>query len=128
MVRRMLLIAFVMMLVFSASQVFAEYNTETVVRVMRGNVKLMGQLKSAIADKDSFTAADAFMELARGANKIKDYTPKRGSSDDWKKTNEQLINTAFRGIGALAAGNWEGVAEAYAEIGGLGKKGHSNHR
>ena len=128
MVRKGLFIAVILMLVFSASQAFAEYKTGEVIKIMRGNVKLMGQLKKAVAEKYSFGAADAFMELARGSNAIKDYTPKRGSASDWKSTHEALVKAAFRGIGALAADDWDGVNAAFAEIGAANKRGHGDHK
>jgi hypothetical protein len=128
MLRKGLFIAVILMLVFSASQAFAEYKTGDVIKVMRGNVKLMGQLKRAIADKDSFAAADAFMSLARGSNSIKGYTPKRGSARDWKATHEGLIKAAFRGIGALATDDWDGANKAFGEIAASNKRGHSNHK
>ena len=126
--KKLILISMVIMLAFTSVQVFADYDSDTVVAVMRDNLSSMGALKSAVANSDFYEAAQAFMALAEGSYKIKDFTPYRGTQADWTATHEALINAAFEGIGACGLQDIDGVKTAMAKIGAFNKGGHGDHK
>ncbi len=126
--KRLSISILLLVFLFSSVQVFAEYSRSKVVKVMRNNLKMMRQLKTAEENEDFFSAAEAFMEIAQGSNTIKDYDPKRGPQSAWNNTHLSMINTAFGGIGACGNEDIEAVREAIAAISALNAQGHSAHK
>jgi len=68
------------------------------------------------------------MELAKGSNSIKDFTPRKGSQVKWKTIHENLIKAAFLGIGACGKKDIKGLNSSISKIVALNKEGHSNFR
>ena len=126
--KKLILLSVFLFLAFASVQVFADYESDTVVAVMRTNLSSMGALKSAVANGDFYGAAQAFMAFAEGSNKIKDFTPYRGTQAEWTATHEALINAAFEGIGACGRQDLGGVNAAFAKIGEYNKAGHGSHK
>ncbi len=126
--KRLSIFVLLLVFLFSSAQVFAEYSRSKVVRVMRNNLKMMKELKTAAENEDFFAAAEAFMEIAQGSNTIKDYDPKRGPQSAWNNTHRAVIKAAFGGIGAAGNEDLEAVREAIAAIGALNSQGHSAHK
>jgi hypothetical protein len=113
----------VVLLLF-ATQSFAEYDKEMVVKVMKANGANMGAIKKASADGDFFSAAEKLMEIAQSMKSLDAVTPKKGAKEQWDKIHGDLINAAFRGIGACGEGDSEKLNAAMGEIGALIKEGH----
>ena len=126
--KRLSISVLLLVFLFSSTQVFAEYDRTQVVKVMRNNAKMMRQLETAAENEDFFAIAEAFMELARGSNAIKDYDPKRGAQSAWKKTHLELIRAAFDGIGYCANEDTEAISDVIADIGALNSQGHMAHK
>ena len=116
------LLAVVFVLV--ATQGFAEYDKEMVVKVMKANGASMGAIKKASADGDFFTAAEKLMEIAKAMKSLDAVTPKKGAKEEWDKIHGDLIKAAFRGIGACGEEDSEKLNAAMGEIGALIKEGH----
>ena len=124
MIRKISLTVMVAVLMLVAVQAFAEYDRPVVVDAMRMNGKAMGQLNKSIQDKDFFGIADAFFKLAVSSNTIKDFTPPKGSAEQWKEIHTSLVKAAFRGIGAVSAEDLDGIQKAFGEIRAFNNQGH----
>jgi hypothetical protein len=111
-----------------AGLVYAEYDKDLVVGVMRASGSLLGELNKAVGEGNYYTAAEKFMAIAKNIKSIEDVTPVKGNKADWDSIHNDLIKAAFRGIGACGDGNKEKVTAAVGEIGALIKKGHTLFR
>ena len=118
----------VVVLMFAAAHAFAEYDRNVVVEAMRANAKWMGQLNRTIQAGDFFGIAEAFFGLATEAEKVRDFTPPKGSAMQWKDIHTSLIKAAFRGIGAVATEDLDGIQKAFGEIRALNMQGHGSFR
>lgn len=107
-----------------AGLAFAQYDKDLVVGVMRANGALMGEVNKAIGEGDFFTAAVKFMDIAQNMKTLDTVKPKKGSKAEWDAIHGDLINAAFRGIGACGEEDKDAVSAAVGEIGALIKKGH----
>ena len=126
--KRNLLLIVVAALLLVSLQSFAEYNKGAVVKVMRGNVKLMGQIKKTIAADEFLEAADHFWAIAQGMRSIRKYDPRRGAQSAWDDTLENFVRAAYRGIGAAGSKNIDGLNTALKELSDLNKQGHRAHK
>ncbi|UCB47366.1 MAG: hypothetical protein JSV25_08150 [Spirochaetota bacterium] len=108
--------------------VFADYNKEAVVKVMRENGALMGELKQAAQNGDYFAAAEALMGIAKGMKSLDAIAPLKGSKAEWDRIHGELINAAFKGIGACGERNGEKLNKYINEVGALIGKGHGMFR
>jgi hypothetical protein len=122
------LIGFVVVFMMISAHVFADYNKEAVVKVMRANGAFLGALKQAAQSGDYFAAAEALMGIAKGIKSLDAITPGMGSKAEWDRIHGDLINAAFKGIGACGEKNGEKLNKYIGEISGLLKKGHSMFR
>ena len=77
--KRVYLIIAVIVLLLSTPQLFAQYNRDAVVSAMRNNVRLLGEINSALNAKDFFTTGVKLMELAEEANSLAKLAPPSGS-------------------------------------------------
>ena len=111
-----------------AELAFAQYDKDLVVGVMRANGALMGEVNKAIGAGDFFTAAERFMDIAQNMKTLDTVTPKKGSKAEWDAIHGDLINAAFRGIGACGEENKDASSAAVGEIGALIKKGHGIYK
>ena len=114
----------VVTLVLFATQAFAEYNKDAVVKTMQGNMANLGAIKDAAGKGDFFTAADKLMEVAKAFKSLDAVTPVKGVKADWDRIHGALIKAAFKGIGACGEGDAAKVNAALGEIVGLMKEGH----
>ncbi len=116
----------VMALTGLMTEVFAEYNKEEVVKIMRSNGASMGKLKkiTGAEEKDFFAAAEILMDIAKSMKSLEKMTPKKGSKEEWDKIHSTLIKAAFKGIGACGEEDAEKLGTALGEIGNLIKEGH----
>ena len=121
-------IGIVLLLLILASPLFAEYNRDLVVKVMRGNVALLGKLKNNASKRNFFNAAENLMELAKGSKSIENFTPRKGLQSKWKEIHGSLIKAAFQGIGASAEQDIKGLNASISKIVALNREGHSLFR
>lgn len=113
---------------FSTSALFAEYNSAAVVAVMRGNLANINAAAAATESGDYFQAAVHFMEVAEGMNSIKHFEPYRGSKADWDANIESVVETSFMAIGACGAEDLGKVNELIGKLWELNKKGHGENK
>lgn len=125
--RYILSVCLVVLMVF-ATQVFAEYDKDMVVKVMRSNGAAMGDLKKAAEDGEFFMAAEKLMEIAKNMKSLEKMTPTKGSKEDWDKNHGAIIKSAFKGIGACGDEDAEALNTYIGEIGALIKEGHGMFR
>lgn len=109
-------------------RVFAQYNRELVVSVMRDNVRLMGDINSAARTEDFYTAAVRLMELAEGFKSLEAVSPPKGSKAEWDRIHNELIEAAFRGIGACGERDGNKLQAEIAVILALNQEGHAKFR
>jgi hypothetical protein len=105
-----------LVLLLVTPQLFAQYNRDVVVGVMRGNVRLLGEINNALGAEDYYTTALKLMELAEGFKVLEQSAPPRGSKAEWERIHRESIAAAFRGIGACGE---EDTGKVQAEIGRL---------
>ena len=118
----------VIVLALFATQVFAEYDKEMVVKAMKANGANMKAVNQAAKDGDFFTAAEKLMEIAIAMKSLDAVTPNKGSKEQWDTIHGNLINAAFRGIGACGEEDSEKLNAAIGEIGAFIKEGHGIFR
>lgn len=120
---------FVLIIVLvTATAVFAEYDSQTVVAVMRGNIAHINAAAEATDSGDFFTAAGEFMALAEGMNSIKEFEPYRGDKADWDDNIEAVVAAAFQAIGACGLEDADAVHEQINTLWALNKKGHGDNK
>lgn len=126
--RKTTVIGIILLMFIFAAPLFAEYNKSLVIKIMRNNVSLLTNLKRNVKEQNFFSAAENLMDLAKGSNTIKDFTPRKGSQLKWKQIHENLIKAAFRGIGAIAEKDIKGINASILKIVALNREGHSLFR
>jgi hypothetical protein len=126
--QKIILISALLTFLFAGLSAYAEYDREQVVSVMRANVRLLGEAKKAAGAKDYFAAAESLMEMARGMRSIREFSPPKGDAGQWRKTIDDVVNAAFKGIGAAGMRDDAGLAAAVAELGRLSGVGHGQFR
>ena len=124
--KRIYLIAIAIILLLVTPQLFAQYDRDTVVAVMRNNVKLLGAINNAVKAEDFYTAAVKLMELAEGHKTLEQIPPPRGSRAEWNRMQGELIDAAFRAIGACAERDAKGVQAEISKIIALRNQGHGS--
>jgi hypothetical protein len=118
----------VIALLLIAPQVFAQYNRDAVVPVMRNNVKLLGEINAALKAEDFYITAVKLMELAEGMKTIEQNPPPGGSRAEWNRIYDELIAAAFRGIGACGEEDAQKVQAEIANIIALRNEGHGKFK
>jgi hypothetical protein len=126
--KRIFFVVAVMVLLLITPQLFAQYNREAVVSAMRDNVRLLGEINSALNAKDFYTTGVKLMELAKISNSLAQMSPPRGSQAGWTRIHNESAAAAFRAIGACGE---EDAAKVQNEIGklvALRNEGHGMFR
>jgi hypothetical protein len=116
----------VLVLLLSATQLFAQYDRD--VEAMHNNVRLLGEINSALNAKDFYTTGLRLMELAQNTHSLSQMAPPRGPQAEWTRIQSAITATAFRAIGACGE---EDAAKVQAEIGkilALRNEGHGTFR
>jgi len=126
--KRFYLIFAVLVLLLITPQLFAQYNRDVVVSVMRNNVRLLGEINSALNAKDFYTTGLKLMELAEGSNSLKQMAPPRGSKAEWTRIHKETAAAAFRAIGACGEEDSAKVQAEIAKIVALRNEGHGKFR
>jgi hypothetical protein len=120
----------ILLFVLAAFQATAHQGTdhEKLVEAMHKNQELMGQLGNAVKAGEYFIAAETLMEIAKIMKSLETITPEKGSKEDWDNLHQDLIEAAFKGIGACADEDSETLKAYIREISGLIKEGHGIFR
>lgn len=126
--KRFYLVVAVLALLLVTTQVFAQYNRNAVVSVMRSNVRLLGEANTALNAGDFYTTGLKLMELAEGMKTLEQTPPPRGSKAEWNRIYNELIAAAFRGIGACGEEDAQKVQAEIANIIALRNEGHRRFR
>jgi hypothetical protein len=111
-----------------ASVGFAGYNREAVVATMQANAQNMGAIKAAMENQDYFATAEALMAVAVATKPMLEQDPPKGSKAEWDRIHSEIIEAAFRGIGACADENMDAVGAQVGKIGSLIGEGHNLFR
>ncbi len=126
--RKMVGTGILAVLLLTAGQVFADYDREAVVAVMRENQSLLGGLKEASAGGAFDAAAARLWSLATGMQSIQRFTPRKGDKADWDRTLDRFVSTAWRGIGACGQKDAAGLDAVIGELSALMQQGHAAFR
>ena len=122
--RVVLVVGLVVMMMFAATQVFAQYDEAKVKGVMKTAMTAMGEVGKAAESKEFYVAAEKLMTIAQAFKSLESVTPEKGTKEEWDNNHQTLINAAFKGIGACGEEDQAKLNAAIAEIGGLMKAGH----
>jgi len=122
--RVLLVVGLVVMMMFAATQVFAEYDEAKVKEAMKAAAGAMGELGKAAESKEFYTAAEKLMTIAQAFKSLESVTPEKGTKEEWDKNHQTLIKAAFKGIGACGEEDQAKLNAAIAEIAGQMKAGH----
>ena len=126
--RRLYTMAVVIVLALITPQLFAQYNQEAVVTVMRSSYRLIGEINAAADSEQFYTAAVKLMELAEGFKTLEQTPPPRGSRAEWDRIHNDLIAAAFRGIGACGRGDGKALKAEISTIMALNQEGHGKFK
>ena len=113
-----------LVLLLITPQLFAQYNREAVVSVMRNSYQLIGEINTAANANDYYTTAVKLMELAEGFKTLEQTPPPRGSRAEWNRIHDELIQAAFRGIGACGDRDSKALQAEISKIMALNQEGH----
>jgi threonine synthase len=84
----------------------------------------MTDIQTKLAVRDYYGTAESFMEIARLIKKLDSIVPMRGEKAIWDLNHRNLINAAFKGIGACGAQNDAAIKEAIQELIKYRTEGH----
>ena len=126
--KRFYIVVAVLVLLLVTPQLFAQYNRNAVVSVMRNNVRLLGEVNAALNAGDFYITALKLMELAEGMKTLEQTPPSGGSKAEWNRIYNELIAAAFRGIGACGEEDTQKVKAEIANIVALRNEGHRRFR
>ena len=127
--RKALILSFLLLFFLGISvQIFADYDRNAVVNVMRSNGTLLGEVQQAAKSGDFYRAAQKLMAIAENMKALDAYTPPRGSKAQWDRNHWDLVKAAFRGIGACGEEDIDKLNTAIGEISGYIREGHSKFR
>ena len=89
---------------------------------------VLDAVSKAAKQEDYLAAGQALMKLAEGAISVKEFTPPKGSADEWEATWDAFIMAAFKGIGACGEEDENGLNDAIKALKKLNGQGHKEHR
>ena len=126
--RRFFFVVLVIVLLLITPQLFAQYNRDAVVSVMRNSYKLIGEINAAAGANDFYTTAVKLMELAEAFKTLEQTPPPRGSRSEWDRIHNELIEAAFRGIGACGERDSKALQAELSKIMAYNQEGHSKFK
>ena len=118
-----LLVTFVSLFLF-IPPAFSAYDSAAVKAVMEKMPQHMADIQAKSAGRDYYGAAEGFMEIARLFKKLDVIAPAKGEKAIWDQVHRNLINAAFKGIGACGAQNDAAIKEAVQELIKYRTEGH----
>jgi len=125
---KIILAVSLVLLVGLTPALFAQYDKDAVVKVMRGNLAAVQALNTAVNAKDFYTAAVKLMELAGDSKALLEVNPPKGDKAEWDRIHNALILAAFRGIGACGTQNLDALKTEVGTVMALMKEGHTKFR
>ena len=84
--------------------VFAQYEKDAVVAVMRNNVAQLAAARDASGKGDLIAAGVALADIARSMHSIKRFVPNKGDKAAWDKTLDAVVLAALKGAGRQRKG------------------------
>ena len=103
---------------------FSAYDSAAVKAAMEKMPQHMTDIQTKLAARDYYGAAEGFMEIARLFKKLDVIAPVKGEKAIWDQVHRNLINAAFKGIGACGAQNDAAIKEAIQELIKYRTEGH----
>lgn len=100
------------------------YDRDAVVKVMRVNQVLLGEVKTALGKSDFFAAASGFWKFAEGNESIRKFTPPKGSKTEWDALLGDFVAASLKGVGACGEKDSAKANQLHAELSALMRKGH----
>ena len=126
--KRLYVFVAVIVLLLISPQLFAQYDRDAVVAVMRNSYRLIGEINAAANGNDFYTAAVKLMELAEDFKTLEKTPPPRGSRAEWDRIHNELIDAAFRGIGACGERDSKALKAELSKIMAYNQEGHSKFK
>jgi hypothetical protein len=123
-----ILIAVSVLFVAVAALLFANYDKAKVVSVMRENRVLVGKVQEALKTSDFAAAEAGFKRFAEINESIKEFTPSKGTKEEWDKVLTSFIESAKKGAEAGAAKDSGKATEALQQLLAYNKEGHTKFR
>jgi len=126
--KRLYVFIAVIVLLLITPQLFAQYDRDSVVAVMRNSYGLIGEINAAANTNDFYTTAVKLMELAEDFKTLEQTPPPRGSRAEWDRIHNELIDAAFRGIGACGDRDSKALKAELSKIMAYNQEGHSKFK
>jgi hypothetical protein len=95
---------------------------------MRNSYRLIGEINAAAGANDFYNAAVKLMELAEDFKTLEQTPPPRGSRAEWNRIHNELIEAAFRGIGACGERDSKALQAEISKIMAYNQEGHSKFK
>jgi hypothetical protein len=105
-------------------QAFSAYDSAAVKAVMEKMPQHMTDIQTKSAARDYFGAAEGFMEIAQLIKKLDVIVPVKSEKAIWDRDHRNLINAAFKGIGACGVQNDAAIKESILELIKYRTEGH----
>jgi hypothetical protein len=109
---------------FLMQPAFAAYDSTAAKAAMQKIAQNMRDLQAKSAAKDYYGAAEKFMEVARLFKELAVINPAKSDKETWNRIHGNLINAAFKGIGACGAEDDAGVKQAIQDLIKYRNEGH----
>jgi hypothetical protein len=111
-------------IVFGSSAMAADGNLSVIQPVMQKLPAALQDLQARSAAKDYFGTAEKFMEIAKLFKFLDKIVPDGGNKAKWDEIHNNIMNTAFRGIGACGSKDDEGIKKAIDDLAKYRDEGH----
>jgi hypothetical protein len=103
---------------------FSAYDSAAVKAAMEKMPQRMTDIQTKLAAHDYDGVAEGFMEIARLFKRLDVIVPVKGEKAIWDRNHRNLINAAFKGIGACGVQDDAGVKQAIQEMIKYRNEGH----
>jgi hypothetical protein len=103
---------------------FAAYDGAAAKAAMQKVAQDMKDLQAKAAAKDYYGAAEKFMDVARVFKELAVINPAKSDKETWNRIHGNLVNAAFKGIGACGVQDDAGVKQAIQDLIKYRNEGH----
>ncbi|MCP4403932.1 MAG: hypothetical protein GY801_42330 [bacterium] len=123
---RILCFAFLFLMIWTP-HIFAHQGEdhEKLKQVMQKADTLSGEMSYRLQEKDYWATAASLMELAGIFKSLETIIPAKGTKNEWDAIHHDLINAAFKAVGACGEEDGETVELYIQQIAEFMEKGHS---
>jgi hypothetical protein len=101
------------------------YDSAATKDVMHANVAALGAINNALETGDWVAVANGFLLFAQNAQKALQSAPPKGDAQAWARIWEDVLFTAYRGVGAAGEKDAAKAQAALDQIIGDRNTGHS---